>query len=131
MVQGPRCRVRVSGSDMAGLVFKAHRWLYHSTQGWRVIKKKLTPLGAMDVKRVALQNAFCTSLLTSDDIRVHIFLESDQILTFLDSCQTIPLGPGDVERVALRASLETEQGELARLAATRGDTSHKKPFSVL
>ena len=26
-----------------GLVFKAHRWLYHSTLGSRVIKKKKAP----------------------------------------------------------------------------------------
>jgi len=25
-----------------GLVFKAHRLVYHSTLGWRVIKKKIT-----------------------------------------------------------------------------------------
>jgi len=29
----------VSPSDRGGLVFKAHRWLYHSTLGSRVIKK--------------------------------------------------------------------------------------------
>jgi len=35
---GPRSRrVRFWGM---GLVFKAHRLVYHSTLGWRVIKKK-------------------------------------------------------------------------------------------
>ena len=32
--------VRVGGQVMGGSVFKAHRILYHSTLGWRVIKKK-------------------------------------------------------------------------------------------
>jgi len=38
------CFVRVPGRNVkrfrGGLVFKAHRWLYHSTLGSRVIKKK-------------------------------------------------------------------------------------------
>ena len=29
-----------------GLVFKAHRLVYHSTLGWRVIKKKTAPAHA-------------------------------------------------------------------------------------
>jgi len=32
-----------------GLVFKAHRWLYHSTLGSRVIKKKKFGFGLMDL----------------------------------------------------------------------------------
>ena len=31
-----------------GLVFKAHRWLYHSTRGSRVIKKKKVQIVFLD-----------------------------------------------------------------------------------
>jgi len=33
-----------------GLVFKAHRRVYHSTLGWRVIKKKKKALRLRDVR---------------------------------------------------------------------------------
>ena len=40
--QSTRCE-QLPHRDEKRLVFKAHKWLYHSTQGSRVIKKKKDP----------------------------------------------------------------------------------------
>ena len=40
------CMAGTCGRFRSGLVFKAHRPVYHSTLGWRVIKKKKKTCGS-------------------------------------------------------------------------------------
>jgi len=71
----PHTRSRNVKRFRGGLVFKAHRWLYHSTLGSRVIKKK---------RRCGVP----TALASACDARLPTLPEEGSYLRLIDSCIT-------------------------------------------